>query len=67
MATPLASPGSTGIAWENMLNPARDARLRSPVGRISDCTPKVSVTTSDRDSTSEPTGSSTGMTYQSLP
>ena len=37
------------------------------MGRISDCTPKVSVTTSDRDSTSEPTGSSIGMTYQSLP
>ena len=50
-----------------MLQPARDAMAGSPVGRSSAATPKVSVTTSERVSTSEPTGRSTGMTYQSLP
>ena len=49
IATPVASPGSTGMASENMLQPR--LRLRAPGRRSAgagSATPNVSVTTSER-------------------
>ena len=41
--------------------------VRSPIGRSSERTPKLSVTTSELTAVSEPTGSVSGTTNQSLP